>query len=163
MHNARRRKFFHLLSAILLLSGQVPSAQSPSAKLAPEQSSALKPGHEAGHTGLPAGIAADWWTTAQEQIRQAEYQVTWQEKTPLRDLPAAYQAPNRAQNLRAYFTPDGVRLIPRQFEGDVPPWQWELSLAGYQRPLDPLMLPKAARTFFQVGEFVGWIIESPET
>lgn len=38
----------------------------------------------------------------------------------------------------------------------------ELSLAGYQRPLDPLMLPKAARTFFQVGEFVGWIIEHAE-
>ena len=38
----------------------------------------------------------------------------------------------------------------------------ELSLAGYQRPLDPLMLPKAARTFFQVGEFVGWILAAPE-
>jgi tRNA (cmo5U34)-methyltransferase len=40
--------------------------------------------------------------------------------------------------------------------------QKELSLAGYQRPLDPRMLPKTARTFFQVGEFVGWIIEAPE-
>jgi tRNA (cmo5U34)-methyltransferase len=38
----------------------------------------------------------------------------------------------------------------------------ELSLAGYQRPVDPLMMPKAARPFFQVGEFVGWIIEAPE-
>lgn len=38
----------------------------------------------------------------------------------------------------------------------------ELSLAGYQRPVDPLMLPKGARPFFQVGEFVGWIIEAPE-
>jgi len=38
----------------------------------------------------------------------------------------------------------------------------ELSLAGYQRPIDPLMLPKAARTFFQVGEFVGWILAAPE-
>jgi tRNA (cmo5U34)-methyltransferase len=38
----------------------------------------------------------------------------------------------------------------------------ELSLAGYQRPLDPSMLPKSARAFFQVGEFVGWIIEAPE-
>jgi len=38
----------------------------------------------------------------------------------------------------------------------------ELSLAGYQRPIDPLMLPKAARTFFQVGEFVGWILTAPE-
>ncbi|MCP5525129.1 MAG: methyltransferase domain-containing protein [Verrucomicrobiales bacterium] len=36
----------------------------------------------------------------------------------------------------------------------------ELSLAGYQRPLDPGSLPKSARAFFQVGEFVGWIIEA---
>ncbi len=38
----------------------------------------------------------------------------------------------------------------------------ELSLAGYQRPLDPRMLPDTARTFLQVGEFVGWIIDRPE-
>ncbi|MCC6268845.1 MAG: methyltransferase domain-containing protein [Dehalococcoidia bacterium] len=40
--------------------------------------------------------------------------------------------------------------------------QKELSLAGYQRPLDTRLLPKTARVFFQVGEFVGWIIEAPE-
>jgi len=40
--------------------------------------------------------------------------------------------------------------------------QKELSLAGYQRPLDTRLLPKSARVFFQVGEFVGWIIEAPE-
>jgi len=39
----------------------------------------------------------------------------------------------------------------------------ELSLAGYQRPLDPRTLPDTARPFFQVGEFVGWIIEQPES
>ncbi len=38
----------------------------------------------------------------------------------------------------------------------------ELSLAGYQRPLDPLMLPTEARTFFQLGEFAGWILAAPE-
>lgn len=38
----------------------------------------------------------------------------------------------------------------------------ELSLAGYQRPLDPCILPESARSFFQVGEFMGWIIEAPE-
>lgn len=38
----------------------------------------------------------------------------------------------------------------------------ELSLAGYQRPLDTRLLPKTARSFFQVGEFTGWIIEAPE-
>jgi tRNA (cmo5U34)-methyltransferase len=40
--------------------------------------------------------------------------------------------------------------------------QKELSLAGYQRPIDTRLLPKTARVFFQVGEFVGWIIEAPE-
>jgi len=40
--------------------------------------------------------------------------------------------------------------------------QKELSLAGYQRPIDVRLLPKSARSFFQVGEFVGWILESPE-
>ncbi|MCZ7637610.1 MAG: methyltransferase domain-containing protein [Verrucomicrobia bacterium] len=38
----------------------------------------------------------------------------------------------------------------------------ELSLAGYQRPLDPGMMPERARTFFQVGEFIGWILTAPE-
>jgi tRNA (cmo5U34)-methyltransferase len=38
----------------------------------------------------------------------------------------------------------------------------ELSLAGYQRPIDPKLLPPTARTFFQMGEFVGWIIEKEE-
>jgi tRNA (cmo5U34)-methyltransferase len=38
----------------------------------------------------------------------------------------------------------------------------ELSLAGYQRPLDPQMMPDTARPFFQVGEFVGWILEATE-
>ena len=38
----------------------------------------------------------------------------------------------------------------------------ELSLAGYQRPLDPRVLPKEAHPFFQVGEFMGWIITAPE-
>lgn len=38
----------------------------------------------------------------------------------------------------------------------------ELSLAGCQRPLDPAGLPPSARTFFQVGEFAGWIVPGPE-
>jgi tRNA (cmo5U34)-methyltransferase len=38
----------------------------------------------------------------------------------------------------------------------------ELSLAGYQRPLDPLTLPEGALPFFQVGEFVGWILPAAE-
>ena len=40
--------------------------------------------------------------------------------------------------------------------------QKELSLAGYQRPLDPRMLPGSARPFFQVGELLGWVVEVSE-
>ena len=37
----------------------------------------------------------------------------------------------------------------------------ELSLAGYQRQIDPIILTENAVRFFQFGEFSGWIIESP--
>lgn len=35
----------------------------------------------------------------------------------------------------------------------------ELSLAGYQRPIDPAILPNA-KQFFNLGEFAGWVVES---
>lgn len=35
----------------------------------------------------------------------------------------------------------------------------ELSLAGYQRPIDASELPENAVEFFRFGEFAGWIIE----
>jgi len=78
---------------------------------------------------LPKVVSADWWATAQEEIRESEYHVTWQEKTHLLDVPAAYQAPNRAHNLRTYFTPDGIRVIPRTEA--TPTWEWGLTLTGY--------------------------------
>ena len=37
----------------------------------------------------------------------------------------------------------------------------ELSLAGYQRPIDPSILDIRAVQFLQFGEFCGWIIDSP--
>ncbi|MBN2005559.1 MAG: FG-GAP repeat protein [Anaerolineae bacterium] len=86
-------------------------------------------------TALPenlAGIAGDdWWAAAQENIRQSEYHVTWQDQTYLADVAAAYHAPNRAQNLRAYFSPQSIRVIPRVFTGETPPWEWGLSLVAY--------------------------------
>lgn len=35
----------------------------------------------------------------------------------------------------------------------------ELSLAGYQRPLDPRMFDGIGQQFFAMGEFAGWVIE----
>jgi hypothetical protein len=91
-------------------------------------------------TGLSTGSnvpaeGADWWATVQEDIRQSEYHVTWQEQTYLADVAAAYQAPNRAQNLRTYFTAQGLVVIPRAWPegGETPPWRWELKLAAWGR------------------------------
>jgi hypothetical protein len=82
-----------------------------------------------------AGVDADWWSPVQEGIRRAEYHVTWQEGTYLADVPAAYQAPNRAHNLRTYFTPQGPVLIPRTGieAGEAPPWRWQASLEAWGR------------------------------
>jgi tRNA (cmo5U34)-methyltransferase len=38
----------------------------------------------------------------------------------------------------------------------------ELSLAGYQRPIEPDVLLAGARQFFQFGEFAGWVLEAKE-
>jgi hypothetical protein len=90
-------------------------------------------GNEASAGAAPASagrVSADWWAAVQENIRKSEYHATWQKQTYLSDVPAAYQAPNRAHNLRTYFTPAGIRVVPRVFEGETPPWEWGLTLRG---------------------------------
>ena len=99
------------------------AADAPSAKT-------LLPPFRETLQGIPSANA-DWWTAVQEDIRQSEYHITWQDRTYLSDVVAAYQAPNRAHNLRTYFTQPGLRVIPRVFEGETPPWQWGLALTGY--------------------------------
>ena len=76
----------------------------------------------------PGGTSPDWWPAVMTDIQQSEYDITWQDHTYLADVPATYQAPNRAQNLRAYFTPEGVRVIPRTEV--TPTWELDLSLIG---------------------------------
>jgi hypothetical protein len=104
----------------------------------------------------------------QKDLRQAEYNVTWQEQTYLADLPAAYQAPNRAQNLRAYFTPTGLRLIPRQFVGDQPPWELGLALSAYgydgeQHAAGAAQLSALGKRLeYQRGALVEWYVNSEQ-
>jgi len=93
-------------------------------------------------------IPDDWWAQVQEDIRQSEYHITWQEHSALPDLAAAYQAPNRAQNLRFYFTEDGIRVIPRT--GDV---AWELGL-GVRDAGPAELVAQAQRIAYQRADFV---------
>ncbi|MFL7790658.1 MAG: Calx-beta domain-containing protein [Anaerolineae bacterium] len=83
---------------------------------------------------LLEGTSPDWWGAAQEDIRQSEYQITLPDQAHFHDAGVAYQASNRAHNLRTYFTSRGIRVIPRVFEGDTTPWDWGLSLIGYGYP-----------------------------
>jgi hypothetical protein len=89
-----------------------------------------------------AGIPEDWWSQVRQQIIASEYYVTWQDWTYLPDLPAAYQAPNRAHNLRTYFIPQGPIVIPRVWpeEATAAPWRWQGSLVAWGRAgaLQPL-------------------------
>ena len=56
---------------------------------------------------------SDWIASVHSSIADSEYHITWQEKSYLHGLDEAWQAPNRSQNLRAYFTELGVRVISR--------------------------------------------------
>ncbi|GMW03862.1 MAG: hypothetical protein AMXMBFR84_49960 [Candidatus Hydrogenedentota bacterium] len=52
----------------------------------------------------------------QENIRDAEYNITSQEKSVIEGQPGGLHATNRAANLRAYFREDGVEILPRDLD-----------------------------------------------
>ncbi len=123
------------LCSILLVS----SAAWP---IAAELTAATQgPVPEAGVAADPSDHSPEWWSELQRSIEASEYRVTWQDATPFPEVSAAYQGPNRAHGFRTYFTPEGVRVIPRN--GDRPAWVLGLSFAGLGRGDDPeaLSLP----------------------
>jgi len=108
-----------------------------------------------------ADVPADWWAQVQEDISRSEYHVTWQKRTSLANLPEAYQAPNRAHNLRTYFTDDGIRVIPRTGEAA---WEWGLKLASYgrvgylQSPIVTKPTANGNRIEYRRGDLTEWYV-----
>jgi hypothetical protein len=78
-------------------------------------------------------VATGWWSAVLKDIAASEYGVIWQDPTTLPDVPAGWQAPNRAQNFRTYFTAEGIRVIPRSNADVKPAWEWGLTLVAYGR------------------------------
>ena len=86
---------------------------------------------------LPSSVSKDWWPSVQKSIRDSEYDVTpsagnrqnSESKAPATVPEAVWQAPNRAQNLRTYFTEKGPRVV-RRTETE-PSWVWGLELVGF--------------------------------
>ena len=113
-----------LVLSVGLLSPSAGASGLPAAGLTGDSLGEVSPS-----VSLPEGASAGWWASVQEDIGRSEYRVSWQDNTYLSDLAAAYQAPNRAQNLRTYFTPEGIRATPRT--GDSAAWEWGFTLAGY--------------------------------
>ena len=101
----------------------------------------------------PDSVDAGWLSSAQKQIADGEYHVTWQE---------AWHSPNRAHNLRTYFTDRGIRVIPRTASGT--DWEWSLSLTGYGRgetvtPVEAAVLsPYENRIEYDRGDIVEWYV-----
>jgi len=119
-------------------------------------------------TGPAPGAAAapsGWQSTVQRQIAAQEYEVTWQTSTRVEGLDAAWQAPNRAHNLRTYFAASGIRVVPRTEEA--PSWTWGLEWVGYGRAgrswdVGPATLePKAARVDYHRGGTEEWYENTP--
>ncbi len=111
-------------------------------------------------------VPADWLATVQDQIEQGEYAITWQDETYLPDVPGAFQAPNRAENLRTYFEPAGPTLLPRTWPEGVPgpPWRWQLRLTGWGRAgtteaaLPATLEVQGNRIEYRRGPLVEWYL-----
>jgi hypothetical protein len=73
---------------------------------------------------LPEGIDGDWWSQVQKNIATSEYEISWHSEY------SEYQSPNRAQNLRFSYYPDGFKVQPR-VESDI--WSATFRLSGFGR------------------------------
>ncbi|MEE8392507.1 MAG: integrin alpha [Anaerolineae bacterium] len=71
---------------------------------------------------------SDWLIAVQEDVRQREYHVAWQETPLVPGDSASYQAPNRAHGLRIGFYSTGVRIVPRATAQSS--WMFGLTLTG---------------------------------
>jgi hypothetical protein len=111
------------------------------------------------HSGREPITAASWLARAQQQIAAREYSAS--------ENGDGLQAPNRAQNLRIYFEPNGIRVHDRTASGR--PELLRLSLAGVGRgdslaAVGPGQPPLAHESRVEIRRpgLVEWYVNSPE-
>ena len=103
-----------------------------------------------------------WWAVASQQIVDSEYDVTWQTRTRLKAVDAAWHATNRAHDFRTYFTMQGIRVVPR--DGSEAAWVWGLEFSGVQRGPSiqpgegPELAPYGNRLEYARGSVVEWYV-----
>ena len=114
--------------------------------------------------------AADPSRTDVQQIEREtqdlEYQLSWQVAPQLKGVESAWQAANRAQGMRSFFTDDGLRVLPR-LESQAAHWQVGFSLIGYGRDswitgLDSAdLVVDEKRIDYRRGRVTEWYVNEP--
>jgi hypothetical protein len=74
----------------------------------------------------------NWFGAASMVIREMEYEASYQDKCAIPGLPGAYHMANRAQDLRAYFLPDSLKIIRRT--DPKPDWILDIKISGWDDP-----------------------------
>jgi uncharacterized repeat protein (TIGR01451 family) len=111
---------------------------------------------ESSEVAPPAGLSGAEWASIQDQIRQAEYYLTWQ--APDGANPA-YRAPNRAQGFGVAFAPSG-------FTARGEDWHLSLTLTGYGDtalpPSADLSAQRDTATYRWSDSVSEWYVNGPE-
>ncbi len=125
----RTHKLTRVFAAAALAAGLFSPAVADSGEpaAAPEAKNAtVTPSTQV--VSLPDGASQGWWERLQRGLTESEYHAS--------NNGRGLQAPNRAHNLRTYFSPTGVRLHDRTAAGS--PVLTGLTLAGIGRS-EPLV------------------------
>ncbi len=97
----------------------------------------------------------NWLASVQDNIRKSEYNISRQPADPIEGAEAEYQAPNRAQGFRSYFSGKGVRLIPREKLEKSWTWGLEFSNPGGK---EPEINVSDNRIEYDRGDVIEWFI-----
>ena len=110
---------------------------------------------------LPVGLGE----AVREALAETSYEVLWQVGTPLPGIAAAWQAPNRGQGMRTFFTDAGVQVVPRTAAGGG--WRLGLRTEALGREGRTAAVPDAAPTVdgcrveYRRGALVEWYENGP--
>jgi hypothetical protein len=113
-----------------------------------------------------AGVPSSEVSLAEQRLADSEYEITWQSRTLLAGVEAAWQAPNRAHGFRTYFTAEGIRVVPRT--DTAASWDWGLTLVGVGRPGTVAAAQQAKprvdgkRAAYDRGGIVEWYVNDDE-
>jgi hypothetical protein len=94
------------------------------------------------------------YASLESAAEAARYEIRWEDRTTLADLPAAYHAPNTSQRLNAYFDATELRIAGAGSPNDAAntshsEWQATMKLIGYG--YNKNLLPLAAGDITATG------------